>query len=299
MRIEKLDLNFLGIKQNVLIYRDDLFPYYYGGNKARKILFEKKQIQIAKAGAVVTTGGIQSNHCRVTALLCAEMGLECHLVLHGSEKDFHNQSGNASIIRSAGSFVYFVEGNEIGPSMDSLMNKLSRLGKSPYYLYGGGHTESGFFAYVSATENLLESPIFKELELSKIYLASGTGSTQAGIIQGVYNRKKNINVCGISIARTQNRGVEAIKESLSFCDNSMFSTKNMIEFNDQYLLGGYGKRNEELNKFIHKLTSRTGILFDSTYTGKAFFGMVHELLESNEKSNIMFWHTGGQFNSLI
>lgn len=299
MRIEKLNLDFLDIKQKVFIYRDDLFPYYYGGNKARKILFEKEQIIKSCSSAVVTTGGIQSNHCRVTALLCAELGIECHLVLHGNKQDFHLQAGNASLMKSVYVFTYFVEGSQIGLTMDSLMMALKKKGKSPYYLYGGGHTEHGFLAYVKATEELLDTQVFFQNNIKSIYLASGTGSTQAGIIQGIQNKKNNISVKGISIAREYTRGVEAIKESLFFSNDLEKVEAMKINLNDQYLCGGYGKSNQELQDFLQQLIMKTGILFDKTYSGKAFYGMMQELKKSNNKGNVLFWHTGGQFNYLV
>jgi D-cysteine desulfhydrase len=299
MRIEKLNLDFLGIKQNVFIYRDDLFPYYYGGNKARKILFEKQQILKSKSKAVITTGGIQSNHCRVTALLCAELGIECHLVLHGNEQHFHGQAGNASIMKVTGAFTYFVDGNEIGPAMDRLMLEFTERGKSPYYLYGGGHTKQGFLSYVNATEELVQSKVFSQFNIQSIYLASGTGSTQAGIIQGVANSHSENKVYGISIARTHSRGFEAIKESLAFSNESKQVETIGINFNDEYLCGGYGQTNKDLQGFLKQLITNTGILFDGTYSGKAFYGMIQELEKSNNKENVLFWHTGGQFNYLI
>ena len=41
----------------------------------------------------------------------------------------------------------------------------------------------------------------------------------------------------------------------------------------------------------------TGLMFDTTYSGKAFYGMMQEI-EKNKlyDKNIIFWHTGGIMN---
>ncbi len=67
------------------VKRDDLFPYTGGGNKARKVQYIAREIQRQEADSVVTTGGLQSNHARAVALMAAERGWNCKLILHGDQ----------------------------------------------------------------------------------------------------------------------------------------------------------------------------------------------------------------------
>ncbi len=90
-----VSLDALTIKSKILIAHDDAYPYFMGGNKARKMVNIIHDIEKAGCNAVVTTGGIQSNHCRVAALACAVKGWKCKLVLHGSKDQFFSEKGNA------------------------------------------------------------------------------------------------------------------------------------------------------------------------------------------------------------
>src|SRR6266511_5821343 len=67
------------LKREVFIKRDDSFGPGLGGNKTRKLeylLAEAKQSGLHK---VVTFGGLQSNHARITAAAARKVGLEPHL----------------------------------------------------------------------------------------------------------------------------------------------------------------------------------------------------------------------------
>jgi D-cysteine desulfhydrase len=44
------------------------------------------------------------------------------------------------------------------------------------------------------------------------------------------------------------------------------------------------------------IAKETGILLDTTYTGKAFYGMVETINKQSLTGNMLFWHTGGIFN---
>ena len=41
----------------------------------------------------------------------------------------------------------------------------------------------------------------------------------------------------------------------------------------------------------------TGLMFDTTYSGKGFWGMIQEIKrQSLQDKKILFWHTGGLMN---
>src|SRR5690606_30161599 len=65
------------------VKRDDLLPSPGGGNKVRKLARILAEPEAQPATALVTNGGLQSNHARVVALCAAERGWACELVLHG------------------------------------------------------------------------------------------------------------------------------------------------------------------------------------------------------------------------
>ena len=65
-------------------------------------------------------------------------------------------------------------------------------------------------------------------------------------------------------------------------------------FTDAYCMGGYGKYNQDVQKTIEEVMAKDGIPMDSTYVGKAFYGMKRYLEEHQiQGKNILFLHTGG------
>ena len=66
------------------IKRDDYSGSEMSGNKVRKLEFLLADALQKKCNSVITVGGIQSNHCRATAVACARVGLKAHLVLRTS-----------------------------------------------------------------------------------------------------------------------------------------------------------------------------------------------------------------------
>ena len=51
----------------LLMKRDDLLSFAMGGNKVRKMEAVAAEAQAAHADVLITCGGVQSNHARVTA----------------------------------------------------------------------------------------------------------------------------------------------------------------------------------------------------------------------------------------
>ena len=84
----------------IWIKRDDLTGCAATGNKVRKLEFILADVLDKRCDTVITCGGVQSNHCRSTAILSAQLGLKTHLVLRlDSPAD---NSGNLFISKLAG-----------------------------------------------------------------------------------------------------------------------------------------------------------------------------------------------------
>ncbi len=249
--------------------------------------------------SIVTTGGIQSNHCRAMALMCAEEGWKCHIVFHGSKERFVNENGNNRITQLAGASCQFVDVHEIADAMDAAISKYRELGMNPLYITGGGHDLPGGLAYVDAVSDLKEYMSSTDLTADYIFLASGTGSTQAGIIVGLEKNNLKVTTVGISVARKSSMAIKIVS---SFCQNlrKHLDTNNQSEIHvlDDYLCGGYEFSSIQLDDSIQEIIRRTGIIFDSTYSGKAFYGMILEIGKKKISGNVIFWHTGGLFNFL-
>ena len=250
--------------------------------------------------ACVTTGGIQSNHNRAIALMCAKNGWRCHLVYHGTRERFEAEKGNAMLVRKSGAIVEFVEADQIGSAMDAAMVRLKDEGYNPMYIHGGGHDLPGGISLVEAVQTL-------KIECEKIgykpdyiFHASGTGSTQAGIAVGLDLVGWNdVKLIGISVARQKDRGTQVIEDfanNLADYYGLSASYNGRINFNTDYLCGGYEKSTQKMADYLDSVMKRTGLVFDTTYSGKAFYGMMDYLKKNNVTSNVLFWHTGGLMN---
>src|SRR5688500_9336627 len=83
----------LGGGPRLLVKRDDALPFAFGGNKVRKMELVAAHALASGADTLITSGGIQSNHARVTAAAAAKLGLRCILVVNGTRPE--RLSGNA------------------------------------------------------------------------------------------------------------------------------------------------------------------------------------------------------------
>jgi D-cysteine desulfhydrase len=176
------------------------------------------------------------------------------------------------------------------------MDELAGDGRKPFYLYGGGHTAHGVMAYQDALIEF-DTAWRHEEPPSCIFLASGTGSTQAGLMAGC--RKlgwKDTRVRGISVARERKRGLAAVWESLAFIGELPVHYRDETHFEDAFLFGGYGRGTPGLNEFTEVIAAGSGLILDTTYTGKAFYGMTEILAKEKPRGEVVFWHTGGLLN---
>ena len=69
----------------ILIKRDDLTGLAMGGNKVRKLEYHIGEALAQECDTLVTTGAIQSNHCRITAAAARKAGLDAVLILRPGE----------------------------------------------------------------------------------------------------------------------------------------------------------------------------------------------------------------------
>lgn len=287
--------------QTIMLVRDDMYPYIGGGSKARKAVAYEKFLKDNGYNAVVTCGGIQSNHNRAMALMCAKNGWKCHLCIQGSKERFLSEKGNALLDRLAGATCEFIRPEDTAVAMDRAVENLRQEGYNPYYVIGGGHNLPGGTCFVEAVEEMKRQCDEEGFKPDYIFHASGTGSTQAGIVVGLdIVGWSDVKVIGISVARNEIRGKQVIVDFANMLASHYGINKNYTDsilFTDEYLCGGYEQYSEEMQNFITKTTQETGIVFDTTYSGKGLFGMIKEIEINNLRDkNIIFWHTGGIMN---
>jgi 1-aminocyclopropane-1-carboxylate deaminase/D-cysteine desulfhydrase-like pyridoxal-dependent ACC family enzyme len=298
LRFYKTISEQLGVK--LLVKHDDLFQDCGGGNKARKLQYSLKAAQNKGHNAVVTTGGVQSNHVRATALMCARLGWKATMVLHGEEPKADFYQANLKLARLSGAKVQFVIADDIASAMHQSMDELKDDGYNPYYMRGGGHCVEGCYAYYDAVKEV-KAQLNSQDYPDYLVLASGTGATQAGLIAGCESLFHDARVLGISVSRNKERGCQVIRESLNELNDALAIAGNYsqaINFDDAFVGGGYEAVYPRLLETIEWAAKVEGLVLDPTYTGKAFCGLVEYVRKGSiaKGANVLFWHTGGIFN---
>lgn len=283
------------------VVRDDLFPFTGGGSKARKAIYYEHFLRENNYNAVVTCGGIQSNHNRAMALMAARNGWKCHLCVQGSAERFNQEKGNALIDRLCGAECELIAPEETAVAMDRAIERLKRLGYKPFYVHGGGHDLPGGMAFVEAVKLLKKQCDKTNYKPDFIFHASGTGSTQAGILVGLDRVGwSDVKVIGISVARQYERGRQVVVDfanELAEYYGMSECYDDKVQFCADYLFGGYEQFAPHMKAFLDDVMRKTGLMLDTTYSGKAFYGMMDMIKKHHlEARNIVFWHTGGIMN---
>ena len=285
---EKLNNN------NFYIKRDDLIPISFGGNKARKALLFFQDIFLKGADCVVTYGSSSSNHCRIISNIAASRGLPCYII---SPIETSKPTSNSKMIELFGAEVVYCSISEVSNTINQKIEELKYKGYSPYFIQGGGHGNIGTEAYVRAYNEIKEYEKNKGLYFDYIFHASGTGTTQAGLVCGQLISGDNRKIIGISNARRNPYGRQVVLDSV----NDYLISKGIdcvnfdsINFIDDYVLDGYCAYNHDILQTIKEVLIQDGIPLDTTYTGKAYWGMKEYIKKYQiTGKNILFIHTGG------
>ncbi|MDY0169945.1 MAG: pyridoxal-phosphate dependent enzyme [Thermoguttaceae bacterium] len=280
------------------VKRDDLYPVCGGGNKGRKLRRFLQGIADRQQNAVVTNGGLQSNHARAVALAAAKRGWRCRLVLHGDPERLRAPTGNLLLMMLAGAEITLVKPEDMAEALDAAMDGFHLSGLCPCQIPGGGHSIEGSAAYADAIDELADQA--GDWRPDFIVLASGTGTTQAGILAGVERRGWKTRVIGISVGRRNPRGTDVTRQAYDELRSRLrlAGAPLPVEFRDEWIGDGYEQPCCEVFDTIRRVARTSGLILDPTYTGKAFRGL-ESLVRSGEitaGSRVIFWHTGGLLN---
>jgi len=287
---DKIGLSKLFIK------RDDLTGLAGGGNKARKLEYDFAEIINGGYDVVLTAGGIQSNHTRMTAAAARKLGLDINLVLGGP--DFEIAKGNMLLDVMFGAEIRYLVDDDANVSLENEMQKwadeLVLAGRKPFAIPIGGSTGLGALGYVKAMQEFSEQFGNKKVQ---VILGVGSCGTFAGAILGAKIFIPNARVIGISVSRTseaiKKRTSELMQESAGLI-NYKIDAQTSIECYDSYHTE-YGMITKAGEQAINDCANLEGILLDPIYTGKVMAGLI-DLVDKNiidKNIPVVFIHTGG------
>lgn len=286
----------LGI--TLLAKRDDLTGIGAGGNKLRKLELLVGKAMAEDATWLITTGGPQSNHARLTAAVAARLGLGCTLLLKGAPS--RTYTGNLLLDRLFGADVRFLDVPDyptLYKAMDEAVEALRAEGERPMQIPLGGATAEGTAAYVAAASELADQMSLSGRAPDVIIVAAGTVSTFAGLELGCRHLLPQTRVAGISVswskARLEEEARRLITETSALL--GIDALDRPLWLDDGYVGPGYAQISKQGLAAVHAAARSDGVLLDTTYTGKAMAGLM-ALVRTGQISRharVVFVHTGG------
>ncbi|HEY3269371.1 MAG TPA: D-cysteine desulfhydrase family protein [Armatimonadota bacterium] len=283
---------------NLWVKRDDLTGLAAGGNKARKLEFLVADAVAKGCDHLVTTGGRQSNHARMTAAAANRAGLGCTLVF--GDPDEGNRPGNLLLDEILGADLVFLgESNlkQMAEGVEREMERLRAKGHTPYAIPVGGSTPLGELGYITAMQEWAEQAQGKGIDT--IVLAVGSAGTAAGVSMGLKMFAPECRLLGVSVSRSLARLgtliADMANEIAELLEVPQRVAHGDVEVSDDYVGPGYGVPSEAGIEAV-RLTARTeGLLLDPVYTGKAMSGLIGLARAGRfaDSTGVCFWHTGG------
>lgn len=285
---------------DLLIKRDDQTGLALGGNKTRKLEFLVGQALEQGADTLITAGAAQSNHCRQTAAAAAKAGLNCELILNGSQPDLPN--GNLLLNELLGAKNHWIERPQRAARLQELPEQLRAAGRKPYVIPVGGSNGVGAAGYVLAMTELAEQLRATGQRVDHIVFGSSSGGTQAGMVVGARVAGITARLHGIGIDK-DDRSPGPYEDELAQIANECADyigfeprfTRQDFEVTYGYMGRGYGVVGDLEREAIRMAASREGVILDPVYAGRAFGAMLDLTRKSVFKrgETVLFWHTGG------
>lgn len=277
----------------LFIKRDDLTGLGFGGNKTRKLEFLAGDALAKGCKTLISTGAVQSNHCRQVAAAAARLGMGCILVLAGEKPE--QPQGNLFLDLLSGAEVIFVPKDQRDDALAEITKNAEAENRKPYLIPYGGSNAIGAMGYCGAMKELHE----QGLNPDWIVFATSSGGTQAGLLLGARETGSQAKILGISVDKPAREFRETIAEIANSGAallqlEARFAPEEIL-VNDNYCSSGYGVLTPSEKEAILLFAQHEAILLDPVYTGRAAAGMIDLIRQGffKPEEKVLFWHTGG------
>jgi len=287
----------------ILIKRDDLTGLALGGNKPRKLEFLMADAITQGADAIVISAAAQSNMVRMTCAAAAKLGLDIYPVLRGT-KDAEVQ-GNLLLDHLFGAHITFIDTTDpysqlSVDTMNGLVAELRAKGRRPYVIdmrYVSGPLAAVGFA--AASVELARQLAEMDLHPSHLFLGTGSGTTQAGLILGAAVLGLGYQVVGISVQQPADkmlpRIAEKVKGAASLLGIAEPLPETPVVVDDAFIGEAYGVPTAAGTEALKLLARSEGIILDPVYTDKGLSGLIGWIRQGrlSRGDTVVFLHTGG------
>lgn len=283
----------------LLIKLDAYTGFGLGGNKVRKLEYVLSKDRLAGVTHLVTAGGVQSNHARVTAAAAARFGLRCVLVVSGDEPA--DPRGNARLQRMFGARVITVASRaERSATMLQVSEDISASGGEPMVIALGASTPLGALGYVRAAREFAEQAAIRRLNRTTVFVSSSSCGTLAGLTAGfALAEAPLVDLVGVSADTPRDEMLTETRElargALQLLGWPGDVASQPLDATDAHIGPGYGLATREADRATDLFGRFAGVVLDPTYTSKAAAGMLEWIRTGrvDAEGTVVFWHTGG------
>jgi L-cysteate sulfo-lyase len=287
----------------IFMKRDDCTGLAGGGNKTRKLELLIGDVLEQECDVVITTGGVQSNHCRQTAAAAARYGLKCHLVLTRNvdwDDPAYTTSGNLVLDRVLGAEITIHPmGFDRDQYMEDLAQDLRGKGYKPYIIPLGGSNALGAVGHIATMLEIQQQCHEQEIAPKALYHCTSSGGTQAGLVSAMIATKRPFPVFGVENENDVDH-IQAVVEKLVPETLDRLGLPTAMRDDDVRIVEGYGGPaygipTEGTLEAIKLLARMEGILLDPVYTGKGMAGLIGDICAAKYGKDdvVIFLHTGG------
>ncbi|MCG8692957.1 MAG: 1-aminocyclopropane-1-carboxylate deaminase [Minwuiales bacterium] len=299
----------LGIE--VWAKRDDIGSgLAFGGNKTRKLEWLIPDALAQGCDTLVSIGGVQSNHTRQVAAAAAVTGLKCRLVqAHWApwEDPVYDRVGNILLSRLMGArteqtsapagedFTIDLEG-----SLQETADQVRLEGGAPYVIPAGASDHPlGGLGYVEFANEVERQEAGLGVFFDTVITATGTGSTQAGMVVAFAGQDRPREVIGIdTLANSEETHRLVTKVTRATAD--LVRLRKPIEdaaiiVDGRFAGPAYGVPNDGTIEAIRMGAELEAMITDPVYEGKSLAGLI-ALARSGEiarGSKVLYVHLGG------
>ncbi|MGJ9459553.1 D-cysteine desulfhydrase [Oceanobacillus sp. CF4.6] len=302
--IEKLNRLSEGLEgPSIYLKRDDLLGLAAGGNKTRKLEFLVADALDKGADTLITAGGIQSNHCRLTLAAAIKENMKCILVLEEGISNIEDPDFNGNFflyhLLGAENVIVVPNGVDLMAEMQRKADELTEQGRKPYVIPVGGSNVVGATGYAACAQEIMTQSFEQGLKIDAVVCVSGSGGMHAGLIAGLYGNQTGIPVIGINVSRGKSEQEEKVSQLVKDTADHIGISNNIpdeaILCFDEYMGPGYALPTPEMVEAVQVFAREEGVLLDPVYTGKAAAGLIDLIKQGyfRKEDNILFVHSGG------
>ena len=280
----------IGLRAGQLFAKlDDATGLAAGGNKVRKLEYLCAEARARGCDTLVTGGGAQSNHARLTAAAARRIGMQCTLVLGGPEPAA--PAGNLLLDRLLGAELRWVEAYDF-PTLEAAISgaaaDLEAAGRKPFAIPIGGSTALGALGYVRCAVEILAQAPHTDL----VVVASGSGGTHSGLAAGLGDHAR---VHGVDVGARPR--IAAYVQDLAARAAALAELPPPVGeavVDNTQVGAGYAAHTDACREAIAMAARLEGVVLDPVYTGKAMAGLIAAARRGElGAARVVFVHTGG------